>query len=66
MLGQPIAAIALALGMAGEIERVAQRLPGIAALDDRREVEDGERDHDGDMVARRPLPAMEQFAVATS
>ena len=45
MLGQPVAAVAPALGVAREVERVAERLRGVAALDDRREVEDGKRDH---------------------
>ena len=46
MLGEPEAMVAPALGVAREVERVAERLRGVAALDDRREVENGKRDHD--------------------
>ena len=49
MLGEPIAVIAPAFGMPSEVERVAQRLGGIAALGDRREVENGEGDHELNM-----------------
>ena len=45
MLGHPIAPVAQRLDMAREVERVAQRLAGIAALDDRRQIENGKRDH---------------------
>ena len=45
MLGEPEAAIAPALGVLREVERVPERLRGGAAFDDRREVEDGERNH---------------------
>ena len=43
MLGQPEALVAPPLGVLGEVERVAQRLGRRRALDDRREVEHGER-----------------------
>lgn len=39
VLGEPEAAIAQPLGVAGEIERIAQCLRGVAALDDGREIE---------------------------
>ena len=57
VLGQPVAAVAQALGMPGEVEGVAQGLAGVAALDDRREVEDGEGDHPGNIAARAPAGA---------
>ena len=45
MLGQPIAQVAPTLGMAGQVQRVAEGLGGVAALNDRRRVQDGEGDH---------------------
>src|SRR6185437_6899037 len=45
MLGHPVAAVPERLDMPREIERIAQRLTGIAAFDDRRQVEYGKRDH---------------------
>ena len=45
MLGHPVALVAKRLDMAGEVERIAQRLPGVAAFGDRGKIEDGERDH---------------------
>ena len=45
MLGQPVAVIAPALGVLREVERVPECLGGVAALDDRREIEDGEWRH---------------------
>ena len=45
VLGEPVAVEAEALGMAGEIERVGERLAGGATGDDRRQVENGKRDH---------------------
>jgi hypothetical protein len=45
MLGHPEPLIAPAFAVTGQIERVAERPAGIAALDDRGQVEDGERDH---------------------
>ena len=41
MLGQPEPVIAPALGVAREVEGVAERLRGAPAFDDRREIEDG-------------------------
>ena len=41
MFGQPVAIIAPALGMLGEIERIAQRLPGRRSLRHGREIENG-------------------------
>ncbi|GAA4814660.1 hypothetical protein GCM10023232_07750 [Sphingosinicella ginsenosidimutans] len=49
--------------MAGEVARIEQRLAGIAAFDDRREIEDGEGDHRPDIGARGPRF---QLARATS
>ena len=46
MLGEPVAEIAEALGVAGEVERVPERLRDVAAFGDRREVENGKRNHD--------------------
>ena len=46
VLGEPEAAIAEALGVAGEIERAVERIGGRAALRDGGEVEDGKGDHD--------------------
>jgi hypothetical protein len=40
MLGQPEAPVAELLGVAREVERIAKRLTGVAAFEDRREVED--------------------------
>ena len=45
VLGEPVAMEAERLGMAREVERVAERAAGIAAFDDGCEVEDRERDH---------------------
>ena len=45
MLGNPEALVAPTLGVLGEIERVAERLRSGATLDDRGEVEDGQRHH---------------------
>ena len=45
MLGQPIAMVAPLLRVPSEIDRVAQRLGRVAALDDRREIEHRERNH---------------------
>ena len=45
MLGQPIALIAEALDVLREVERVLEGFGGGMALADRREVEDGERNH---------------------
>ena len=45
VLRDPEAPIAPALGVLREIDRVLQRLGGRAAFDDRREIEDRERDH---------------------
>ena len=46
VLGEPVAGEAPALGMAGEIERVGERLGGAAASDDGRQIENGEWDHE--------------------
>ena len=40
VLGQPVALVAPALGVPGEVDGVSQRARGVAALDDRREIED--------------------------
>ena len=45
MLGEPVAMIAPPLRMLGEVERVSQRLRRVAALDDRREIENRNRNH---------------------
>jgi len=45
VLGEPVATVAPALGVLRQIERVAERLRGRAALGDGRQVEDRERDH---------------------
>lgn len=45
MLGQPEPLEAPAFRVPGEIQRVAERLRGVAALTNRREVEHGEGDH---------------------
>ncbi len=53
MLGEPVAAIAETLRMAGEVEGVAERRAGVTALGDGREVEDGEGDHRAFLIAVR-------------
>src|SRR5690606_38179430 len=45
VLGQPVAAISEALGVARELAAAAQRARGVATMNDGREVEDRERDH---------------------
>ena len=45
VLGEPEAAIAQALRVLREIEGAAERQRGVATFDDRREIEDGQRDH---------------------
>ena len=45
MLCHPISAIAEPLGVAGELQAVSQGLPGVAALDDGGQIEDGELGH---------------------
>ena len=40
--------------MAREVERVAQRLTGIAAFDDGGEIENGKRDHPPNMTRHKP------------
>ena len=45
MLGEPVAAVAEALGVAGEITRVRQRLRRVAAFQDRRKIENREGHH---------------------
>ncbi|CAM2186954.1 hypothetical protein PSAC2689_70068 [Paraburkholderia sacchari] len=45
VLGEPVAVVAPALGVLGEIERVAQRDAGVRAGRHRRKVEDGEGNH---------------------
>ena len=52
VLGQPEAFVAEALGLAGQIESVGQRLRDIGALGHRGEVENGKRDHPSDMGPR--------------
>src|SRR5207248_8152137 len=54
VLRHPIAPVAQRLDMPGEVERVAQRLAGVAALDDRRQIENGERDHQTTMPLDAP------------
>jgi hypothetical protein len=55
MLGHPEAPIAEPLAESGEVERVAERAAGVAALADGREVEDRKRDHEPQMgTIRRP------------
>ena len=50
MFGQPVADIAKAVGMAREIDAVAQRRGGLGAGGDNGEIEDGERDHGRNLV----------------
>ena len=45
MLGHPETPVAERFDMARQIERVAQRLAGIAALGDRRKIKNGKRNH---------------------
>ena len=52
MLGEPIADIAEAIGMARQIDAVAQRRGRLGAGGDDGEVEDGERDHGAKLVRR--------------
>ena len=54
MLGEPVALVAEALGVAGEVERVPERLRDIAAFGDRRQVENGKRSH-GSCLAKWPV-----------
>ncbi len=64
MLGHPISRIAQCLDVAGQIERVAQRLASVAAFGNRRQVENRQRYHalymdrkaaSGECLARLPL-----------
>ena len=50
MFGQPVADIAEAIGMARQIDAVAQRRGGFCACGDDREVEDRERNYGGKLV----------------
>ena len=52
VLGQPEALVAEALGVAGQVEGVGQRLRDVGALGHRGEVENGKRDHPSDMGPR--------------
>jgi hypothetical protein len=45
MLGHPEASVAEGLDMPRQVERIAQRLTGVAPFGDRRKIENGERDH---------------------
>ena len=45
VFGEPIAPVAQPLGMAGKVERIGERLRGIAALRDRRQVENRKGRH---------------------
>ena len=45
MLGQPVAVIAPALGVLRQIEAIPERIRGGAAFDNRRQIENRERDH---------------------
>ena len=52
VFGDPVALVSPLLGVLGEVDRVAQRGGGVAALADRREVEDRQRNaHDGSTLA---------------
>lgn len=51
MLGHPEAPVPQRLGLAGQIEGVAEGEAGVAAFDDRGQVEDGEGNHRGHMGA---------------
>src|SRR4051812_22600101 len=53
MLGQPVADVAQRIGMTGEVDAVAQGGGGSGAGGDDGEVEDGERDHGGEVVGWR-------------
>ena len=54
MLGHPEAVVAEPLAMLREFPRIAERLAGIPAFDDRGEIENGKRYHAPDMgTARR-------------
>ena len=54
MLGHPVAAIAQRLDMAREVERIAQRLAGVAAFDNGGEIENGKWDHPPTMTRHGP------------
>jgi hypothetical protein len=43
--------VAEPLGVAGKVARVAKGRAGIASFGDRREIEDGEHDHDRQMAS---------------
>ena len=57
MLRHPVPAIAQLLGMARQVERAVQRVGGCAALVDRREIEDGKRNHRTNCTGAADLPA---------
>lgn len=46
VLGQPVTAVAQSLGMLNKFNRVAKGLPGVAALQNGRKIQDGQRGHD--------------------
>ena len=57
MLGHPVALVAKRLDMPREVERITQRLTGIAAFDDWRKIENGERDHGMTIAPNAPASA---------
>src|SRR3954470_8955815 len=62
VLGHPEAPTAERLDMPGQIERVTQRLAGVAALGNRREVENGKRYHAAMIIsAGAPVAAGENW-----
>ena len=54
MLHQPVAVIAQAFGMPGQIQRLAEGGGDAAALLDGREIKNGKRDHGGNLEQVRP------------
>ncbi len=53
VLGEPEAVVAPALRVLRQIDGVAKRLGGVAPLDDRRQIEDGQRNHGPNDSSRR-------------
>ena len=59
MLGEPEAPVAQSLGMPGQVEGAAERVGGVGAFDDGRQVEDGQGNHAANIlpcVSRRAAP----------
>jgi hypothetical protein len=66
MLGHPETPVAERLDMPREVERIAQRLTGMAAFGDRGKIENGEWDHGmtiaPDAAEGKPLPLTAESA----